>query len=48
MTALRIAVIALLAAASLAPAAFACNEECTAGFVFSDEQGVCVKDAEST
>jgi hypothetical protein len=43
MTALRLTLIALLAAVSLAPAAQACNEECTAGFVFDDAEGVCVR-----
>ena len=43
MTALRLALIALLAAASLTATARACNEECTAGFMFSDTEGVCVK-----
>jgi len=43
MTALRLTLAALLAVAALATAARACNEECTAGFVFSDEQGVCVR-----
>lgn len=43
MTALRLTLIALLAAASLTAAARACNEECTAGFVFSDAEGVCTR-----
>jgi len=45
VTALRLTLAALLAAATIATAARACNEECTAGFVFSDEQGVCVRAA---
>jgi len=44
---LRLALIALLAAASMATAAQACNEDCTSGFVFSDSEGVCVKAAAS-
>lgn len=43
MTALRLALIALLAAASLATGARACNEDCAAGFVFDDAEGVCVR-----
>jgi hypothetical protein len=43
VTALRLTLAALLAVAALTTAARACNEECTDGFVFSDEQGVCVR-----
>jgi hypothetical protein len=44
MTALRLTLMALLAAASLTATARACNEECTgSGFVFNDAEGVCVK-----
>jgi len=42
---LRLTFATLLIAAALATAARACNEECAAGFVFSDEQGVCVRAA---
>lgn len=40
---LRVMLAALLAAATLATVARACNEECASGFIFSDEQGVCVR-----
>lgn len=40
---IRITLAAMLAAAALATAARACNEECASGFVFSDAQGVCVR-----
>ena len=43
MTAIRLILIALLAVASLATAARACNEECTTGFMFDDGEGVCVR-----
>jgi hypothetical protein len=43
MTAIRLILITLLAAASLATAARACNEECTTGFAFDDAEGVCVR-----
>ena len=43
MPTLRLTLFVLLAAASLATAARACNEECGAGFVFDDAEGVCVR-----
>jgi hypothetical protein len=43
MTAIRLVFLALLAAAGLATDARVCNEECTAGFVFNDGEGVCVR-----
>lgn len=43
MSTLRLTLIALLAATSLATGARACNEECTSGFVFDDAEGVRVR-----
>jgi hypothetical protein len=47
MIALRLTLIALLAAASLTTASRACNETCADGFLFSDAEGVCVKAPDS-
>lgn len=39
----RILAAALLVAFGIAGGALACNEECTSGFVFNDDEGVCVR-----